>query len=881
MPHHHRSYTPSTPDGECSATAGRVPRSTALIRGALGLAVAATMMAATPPGTAAAPLPAAQASSVWTPSTSTGTYSTNRKAAQPRLRGAVGLSRSSFPRSSVLRVNDRGPRGRIVVASLTGDVESTLTLGGRRVSSAAGIATGRGHQLWVADNPARRGASKRLSLLRITEPGRRAGGTRKVRSTRYTLEYPQAAQRAVAVMVNPRSGRVLIVAKGPKKASVYAVAKSLSTRRVNTLRRVAAAPRAVTAATFAPNGRSVALGTPRRAHLYASLAGRSRALRLPARADGRTLAFNRKGNRLLVVSKNADRRVIGFSTRRGKKAATSTAGSRPSSKAGSLAPGKSAYAVPSGAVFVSPAGNDSATGSASSPVRTIKRAVSLAPVGGTVVLRAGVHHENVAIYKSVTVQSYPGEAVWLDGTSPVTGWAKSGSAWVKSGWTHRFDSSPSFTKGGSDGTSAGWRFLNPAYPMAAHPDQVYVDGAPLQQVASRDKVSPGTFYLDEAASELYIGTDPTGRQVRAADLPKAISVRAENVVLRGFGVRRYATSLPLMGMVTVERPGATVENLVVQDSASTGLGIYDRGARVNRVTSRRNGLMGIGANTAYGLKILSSLVAGNNTERFNMSPAAGGVKIAKARGLEVRNSRITANRGTGLWFDQSNYDATVVGNEMSDNLNHGLFYEISSTGVFADNVVLRNKGFGFKINNSDNLEIWNNTFVGNDRPINLVQDRRRNDGSSLEGTDRQRPVPDPTVPWVLRDIRVHNNVIRQGSGNCLVCVEDYSGQATAAQMALSFRGNVYNRPDGSPAWFAVWSRGANNPATFTTLSAFRNATQQDAGSVLYDDQTTVASGGSIPDKVRSAVSPAPLTSPVSRAVGRKAGTARAGAWLGR
>jgi parallel beta-helix repeat protein len=353
------------------------------------------------------------------------------------------------------------------------------------------------------------------------------------------------------------------------------------------------------------------------------------------------------------------------------------------------------------------------------------------------------------------------------------------------------------------------------------------------------------------------------------------------VVLRGFGVRRYATSLPLMGMVTIERPGGIVENLIVENGASIGLGIYDRNARVNRVTSRRNGLMGMGANTAYGLKILSSLVEDNNSERFNMAPAAGGVKITKARNIEVRNSRFTGNRGTALWFDQSNYGATVVGNEMSNNHNHGLFYEISSTGVFADNLVLRNKGFGFKINNADNLDIWNNTFVGNDRPINLVQDTRRNNDSSLEGKDRQRPNPDPTVPWVLRNIRVHNNVIRQGSGNCLVCVEDYSGQMAADQMALSFRGNVYNRPDGSPAWFAVWSGGPGRTAVFTALPEFRRATRQDAGSVLYDNRAVVATGGSIPRTVRSAARPAPLTSAVARAVGRAAGTAWSGVWLSR
>jgi hypothetical protein len=141
----------------------------------------------------------------------------------------------------------------------------------------------------------------------------------------------------------------------------------------------------------------------------------------------------------------------------------------------------------------------------------VTRALALAPAGGTVVLRAGTYHESVVISsRQVTLQSYPHEAVWFDGTEAIIAWVQHGTTWRQDGLTQRFDASVGFNKGDVDGTAAGWQFVNPSYPMAAHPDQVYVDGAQLRQVQSRSAVTAGTFFLDESTSKLFIGSDPTG-----------------------------------------------------------------------------------------------------------------------------------------------------------------------------------------------------------------------------------------------------------------------------------------------------------------------------------------------------------------------------------
>ena len=157
---------------------------------------------------------------------------------------------------------------------------------------------------------------------------------------------------------------------------------------------------------------------------------------------------------------------------------------RPAESAGTSQVGTASYAVPSGAIHVATWGNDSAPGSATAPVRTLTRALAVAPSSGTIVLRGGSYNEQVAVYKTVTIQNYPGEEVWLDGSKAVQGWVKDGTRWRHDGWTVRFDHSPTYTKGAPDLTAKDWQFVNKATaPMAAHPDQLWINGA--RQTAGR------------------------------------------------------------------------------------------------------------------------------------------------------------------------------------------------------------------------------------------------------------------------------------------------------------------------------------------------------------------------------------------------------------
>lgn len=473
--------------------------------------------------------------------------------------------------------------------------------------------------------------------------------------------------------------------------------------------------------------------------------------------------------------------------------------------------------------YVSPRGDDAAAGTSSAPKQTIGAALRSTPSNGKVVVESGSYHESLALqgHSGRSIVAAPGATVWLDGSRPVTGWAPDGNAYVAEGWNAQFDASPTYTKGAPDGASPSWQFVNPAHPMAAHPDQVWVDGVGQEQVGSRAQVRPGAFYVDYGSHRLYLGSDPAGHDVRASDLAKALTIQDPDTTISGINVRRYADSVPTLGAITVERPGARLSNLRVSHNATVGLGVFSTGAHVDDVWLSSNGMHGFLANRADGLRLNHVKVWGNNTEQFNYAPSAGGAKITRSQDVAVSGGYFDANQGTGLWLDESVYRFSIIGARFADNLRHGMSLEISGTGTVANNLVSGNVGDGMKVNDTDKVQIWNNTLTGNGRSIDIVQDARdQNAGGSYR---------DSSLPLTLRSERivVRNNIMAapRPDTTCLLCVEDYTHRFSAAQMRIWADGNLYQQPAvDRPRWLVVWSRGAGDPAVFTDLETLRRAT---------------------------------------------------------
>jgi len=535
---------------------------------------------------------------------------------------------------------------------------------------------------------------------------------------------------------------------------------------------------------------------------------------------------------------------------------------------GSVAVGSANYAVPAGAIFVDAArGNNANAGTQASPLKTVSAAATKIPSGGsrTLVLRGGTYHETVKVdsNRSVTIQNYPNEAVWFDGSVPVTNWVASGTRWVSSGWKAEHSS----TMGG-DATFRNW-FLD-KNRMAAHPDMVFINGVAQTQVASAAEVVAGTFYINNAADTITIGSSPSGKEVRASDLQQALFLSGKNSVVQGVGVRRYANPYEVKGAVRIINTGGAVRNVVINDVATYGVTLSGASKTVDRVTIQRAGMTGLGGHMVDNSVVTNSILSNNNAERFKDAPESGGLKFTASRTVTVKNVEANNNVGaSGIWFDVSSYNLTIVNNTANGNTKYGIEVEVSGKGIVANNQAIGGEA-GIIIFDSHDFKVFNNE-VGNNTlfGIKLAQDERRqaNLGTFSYARDPRVTTVDPTVTWITKNVQVSNNVFGSGNkSNSHIFAMDGRTNRHVDTWNVTINGNLFNRKKlvSTDTSMVGWGRGDNTtleryetPAALAAAknSAWKNAQLDTLKAItsMETDKTTYASVAvAIPSDVASA-----------------------------
>jgi hypothetical protein len=473
---------------------------------------------------------------------------------------------------------------------------------------------------------------------------------------------------------------------------------------------------------------------------------------------------------------------------------------------GSPTLGTTSYPVPSGARYVAPDGNDAAAGTASAPWRTLGRAVAAAPSGTTIVLREGTYREGVEVpaTKQLTLQPASGEEVWLSGSDVVGGWTRQDASWHRP-WTLNLS-----------GGALNPTLVEPSNPLAGDPDQVFVDGRRLTQVASRSALGAGTFFVDEAGDRLWIGEDPTGRRVEASARADGLTVKSPGTVVRGLGFRHYATPISRLGALKVQGSRVTVEDSVFTNNAAAGLAVSGDDVRVSTVSAIDNGQLGIQANTANRLTVEDSLLRRNNVERFSAIAASGGIKLTESDGVLLRHNLVEENASHGIWMDLGSDDARVVRNISRRNSAAGIIIEMSLRPVFASNASVAN-AVGVLVSETSTAQVWNNALVDNSIGVHVLDGRRA-------------PLP--------VDIAFRNNVISSGvsSDRPLVIVDDVNHRRSGAAMRVTLDRNAYFRRSTSQRPYLMsWSNYPTNKFVMRSLTDVQSMTGQDRTSKILDN----------------------------------------------
>jgi hypothetical protein len=164
---------------------------------------------------------------------------------------------------------------------------------------------------------------------------------------------------------------------------------------------------------------------------------------------------------------------------------------------------------------------------------------------------------------------------------------------------------------------------------------------------------------------------------------------------------------------------------------------------------------------------------------------------------------------------------------MDGNFWHGISMEILSKFVVAGNTIVNNGSNGIKVNDTNDVQIWNNTVANNGIDLRVAQDLRRATDPTVPGHNPRHP-SDQAMTWILGNITVSNNVFSGSSISALVTVQDYSGAFTAQQLGVTLDGNAYQLGSASgSAYQVLWELGHNSAKKYMSLSTFGVETGQE------------------------------------------------------
>lgn len=466
------------------------------------------------------------------------------------------------------------------------------------------------------------------------------------------------------------------------------------------------------------------------------------------------------------------------------------------------------YIPPSGAYYVSTTGSDSANGQ-SAPWATIGHALSTAPAGSTIVIHGGTYREGeYYIYNGFTLQPYYTDSVTIKGSVVVTSWVATGSIWKSTGWTYQF----------TDDTDPN--AINPSYPLAGHPDQVFFDGIPLTLVANQAAVGPGKFYVDYPTSTLYIGNNPTGHVVEGVTRKFAIKLEPGTTwTVQGLNFLHYGTDYNTnQGALIVYGSGTTIRNCTFSYCSHSGLAAFSGSYTITGNSCSNNGEKGFTAWRIDGSTISNNTFNSNNWRNFSMDWSASGSKIVTSRNLTYFGNSSGDNLCTGHWFDISCSNVNIVNNISVNDGKQGIQYEISDHAIIASNLMIGAAFAGIRIGgDSSYIQFYNNTMINNVQNLYILRDSR--------------------TQYPTDSIICMNNILwgcASGAPN-MVETQDISGSPeTSEQMGIVLNYNGYYKTGSSvPPTLVSWGEGASQ-SNYASVSAFNSARGQEASGLEVD-----------------------------------------------
>ena len=440
------------------------------------------------------------------------------------------------------------------------------------------------------------------------------------------------------------------------------------------------------------------------------------------------------------------------------------------------------YPVPAGNVlWVATDGTTAdkgATGSRDKPFSTLGEAVRRSQNGTTIIMKTGIYREpHVFITRDdITLQAEPQGEVWLKGTEviPADRWQKEGNLWKTTG-------NQSFCRvctTNADPKKEG---------MAAYPEQAFINDEPLKQVASKDAVKPGTFYVEDPnpttlkdpknennrlgfnippAHEVtwYLGSDPTQGTAEISKYARALTSTGKRFKMRGINIAQFSPHQywgykdPVLAdmsgpiALSVNGESSLVEDAIFAQNGSGASAFFFDGPKEKGAPGAKNSILrnsqfvdnganGAGANYAHGSVFENNYFARNNNEKFLTKDCGaycgiGHVKITHILDFTFRNNILDNGDSPPNYLRENLINNTAPGFWCDEgcinakvvgnyfiNMPVAIFDEVSDGTIIASNII-EGGDYGIRASGSSNTRIYNNTISRVSRPFLIREDSR-------------------------------------------------------------------------------------------------------------------------------------------------------------
>ncbi len=366
---------------------------------------------------------------------------------------------------------------------------------------------------------------------------------------------------------------------------------------------------------------------------------------------------------------------------------------------------------------------------------SLQSMVDAASPGDTIEARSGcVYREEVSIDKPITLKGQQGAEI--RGSDIWTVWEEEDGLWRSE------EALPGFFAHGTCQASTS---------LGLMPEQVFLDGEPLEQVPRDQRPESGQFSVN-GERRVVLADDPSNRTAEVTTRRHWVRGASEGVSVEGFAMRHAANDSQGDGAVSNGgHPNWVVKNNDLSNAHGAVVSLSDaEGLELagNEISS--GGQLGVHASGAGGLVVRNNKIHHNNTEGFAYGWEAGGAKTSGVEGLVFDANEVYDNKGKGVWCDVYCQNTVFSNNRISHNGEAGIHYEISSGAKIHGNVIWENGwdyqtfgwGGGIVSSSSKNLEIYDNTLAWNADGIAVISADR-------DGTDYD----------AVTDVAVHNNTV--------------------------------------------------------------------------------------------------------------------------